>query len=151
MSTLLESVIIKKFHDLDKLELYKIMQLRIDVFVVEQDCVYQDLDGKDRTALHIMGRNEEDAIVATARILHENSKKVIIGRVVVEKKFRKYGLGKELMKQSISEIIRLYGNIQINIAAQKYLLNFYSSLGFVSSGKEYLEDGIPHVEMNLNL
>ena len=142
---------IKKFNELSTAEFHDIIQLRLAVFVVEQDCVYQDLDGKDRTALHIIGRNEEDAIVATARILDENSKKVIIGRVVVEKKFRKYGLGKELMKQSISEIIRLYGNIQINIAAQKYLLNFYSSLGFVSSGKEYLEDGIPHVEMNLNL
>ena len=142
---------IKKFNELSTAEFHDIIQLRLAVFVVEQDCVYQDLDGKDRTALHIIGRNEEDAIVATARILHENSKKVIIGRVVVEKKFRKFGLGKELMKQSISNIIRLYGNIQINIAAQKYLLNFYSSLGFVSSGKEYLEDGIPHVEMNLNL
>ena len=141
----------KTFNELNNKELYQILRLRSEVFVVEQDCVYQDLDGKDRTALHIIGRNEEDAIVATARILHENSKKVIIGRVVVEKKFRKYRLGKELMKQSISDIIRLYGNIQINIAAQKYLLNFYSSLGFVSSGKEYLEDGIPHVEMNLNL
>ena len=142
---------IKKFNELSTAEFHDIIQLRLAVFVVEQDCVYQDLDGKDRTELHIIGRNEEDAIVATARILHENSKKVIIGRVVVEKKFRKYGLGKELMEQSISDIIRLYGNIQINIAAQKYLLNFYSSLGFVSSGKEYLEDGIPHVEMNLNL
>lgn len=142
---------IKKFNELSTAEFHDIIQLRLAVFVVEQDCVYQDLDGKDRTALHIIGKNDEDAIVATARILHENSKKVIIGRVVVEKNFRKYGLGKELMKQSISEIIRLYGNIQINIAAQKYLLNFYSSLGFVSSGKEYLEDGIPHVEMNLNL
>ena len=144
-------IVAKTFYELNTQELYQILRLRSEVFVVEQDCVYQDLDGKDRTALHIIGRNEEDAIVATARILHENSKKVIIGRVVVEKKFRKYGLGKELMKQSISDIIRLYGNIQINIAAQKYLLNFYSSLGFVSSGKEYLEDGIPHVEMNLNL
>ena len=142
---------IKKFNELSTAEFHDIIQLRLAVFVVEQDCVYQDLDGKDRTALHIIGKNDEDAIVATARILHENSKKVIIGRVVVEKNFRKYGLGKELMKQSISDIIRLYGNIQINIAAQKYLLNFYSSLGFVSSGKEYLEDGIPHVEMNLNL
>ena len=142
---------IKKFNELSTAEFHDIIQLRLAVFVVEQDCVYQDLDGKDRTALHIIGKNEEDAIVATARILHENSKKVIIGRVVVEKNFRKYGLGKELMKQSISDIIRLYGNIQINIAAQKYLLNFYSSLGFISSGKEYLEDGIPHIEMNLNL
>ncbi len=142
---------IKKFNELSTAEFHDIIQLRLAVFVVEQDCVYQDLDGKDRTALHIIGKNEEDAIIATARILHENSKKVIIGRVVVKKNFRKYGLGKELMKQSISDIIRLYGNIQINIAAQKYLLNFYSSLGFVSSGKEYLEDGIPHVEMNLNL
>ena len=142
---------IKKFNELSTAEFHDIIQLRLAVFVVEQDCVYQDLDGKDRTALHIIGRNEEDVIVATARILHENSKKVIIGRVVVEENFRKYGLGKELMKQSISDIIRLYGNIQINIAAQKFLLNFYSSLGFVSSGKEYLEDGIPHVEMNLNL
>ena len=142
---------IKKFNELSTAEFHDIIQLRLAVFVVEQDCVYQDLDGKDRTALHIIGKNEEDAIIATARILHENSKKVIIGRVVVEKNLRKYGLGKELMKQSISDIIRLYGNIQINIAAQKYLLNFYSSLGFVSSGKEYLEDGIPHVEMNLNL
>ncbi|MAP01246.1 MAG: GNAT family N-acetyltransferase [Flavobacteriales bacterium] len=141
---------IKKFNELSTIEFHDIIQLRLAVFVVEQDCVYQDLDGKDTSALHMLGKTEKGEIIATARILIENSGKVIVGRVVVDDNYRKYGIGKELMKQTISDINRLMGNVQINISAQKYLLNFYTSLGFISTDNEYLEDGIPHVEMNLN-
>ncbi len=141
---------IKKFNELSTIEFHDIIQLRLAVFVVEQDCVYQDLDGKDTSALHMLGKTDEGEIIATARILIENSGKVIVGRVVVDDNYRKYGIGKELMKQTISDINRLMGNVQINISAQKYLLNFYTSLGFISTDNEYLEDGIPHVEMNLN-
>ena len=141
---------IKKFNELSTIEFHDIIQLRLAVFVVEQDCVYQDLDGKDTSALHMLGKTDEGEIIATARILIENPVKVIVGRVVVDGNYRKYGIGKELMKQTISDINRLMGNVQINISAQKYLLNFYTSLGFISTDNEYLEDGIPHVEMNLN-
>ena len=141
---------IKKFNELSTIEFHDIIQLRLAVFVVEQDCVYQDLDGKDTSALHMLGKTEKGEIIATARILIENSGKVIVGRVVVDDNYRKYGIGKELMKQTISDINRLMGNVQINISAQKYLLNFYTSLGFISTDNEYLEDGIAHVEMNLN-
>ena len=141
---------IKKFNELSTIEFHDIIQLRLAVFVVEQDCVYQDLDGKDTSALHMLGKTDEGEIIATARILIENSGKVIVGRVVVDDNYRKYGIGKELMKQTISDINRLMGNVQINISAQKYLLNFYTSLGFISTDNEYLEDGIAHVEMNLN-
>ena len=141
---------IKKFNELSTIEFHDIIQLRLAVFVVEQDCVYQDLDGKDTSALHMLGKTEKGEIIATARILIENPGKVIVGRVVVDVNYRKYGIGKELMKQTISDINRLMGNVQINISAQKYLLNFYTSLGFISTDNEYLEDGIPHVEMNLN-
>ena len=141
---------IKKFNELSTIEFHDIIQLRLAVFVVEQDCVYQDLDGKDTSALHMLGKTEKGEIIATARILIENPVKVIVGRVVVDGNYRKYGIGKELMKQTISDINRLMGNVQINISAQKYLLNFYTSLGFISTDNEYLEDGIAHVEMNLN-
>ena len=87
---------------------------------------YQDLDGKDTSALHMLGKTEKGEIIATARILIENPGKVIVGRVVVDDNYRKYGIGKELMKQTISDINRLMGNVQINISAQKYLLNFYT-------------------------
>jgi ElaA protein len=141
-------VLIKKFEELSTSELYAILQLRSEVFVVEQDCVYQDLDGKDDKALHVIGF-KEDRVAAYTRLFNAGDyfKEASIGRVVVSPKFRKDGYGVEIMKASIKAIQENYQDTTIRISAQKYLLKFYNSLGFVQEGQEYLEDGIPHVAM----
>jgi len=139
---------VKTFQELSTTELYKVLQLRSEVFVVEQDCVYQDLDGKDQKALHIIGYKEND-IAAYTRIFKPGDyfKEASIGRVVVSPATRKDGYGIEIMKASIKAVQENYSETIIRISAQKYLLKFYSSLGFVQEGEEYLEDGIPHVAM----
>ena len=141
---------IKHFNELSINEFHDLLQLRLEVFVVEQNCVYQDLDGKDPISFHVLGEDLNGKVVATTRIIPINELKVVVGRVVVNSAQRKDGIGKELMEETIQGITRLFGDVQINISAQKYLLNFYLSLGFVATENEYLEDGIPHIEMNLN-
>ena len=138
----------KTFKELTTDELYALLQLRSEVFVVEQDCVYQDLDGKDQKALHVIGY-KNDKIVAYTRIFKPGDyfKESSIGRVVVSPATRKDGYGIEIMKASINAVKENYNETVIRISAQKYLLKFYSSLGFVQEGEEYLEDGIPHVAM----
>lgn len=138
----------KTFQELTTNELYAILQLRSEVFVVEQDCVYQDLDFKDQKALHIIGF-KNDKVVAYTRIFKPGDyfKEASIGRVVVSPTTRKDGYGVEIMKASIKAVHENYNETFIRISAQKYLLRFYSSLGFVQEGEEYLEDGIPHVAM----
>jgi ElaA protein len=142
---------IKKFQELTSQELYDILQLRSEVFVVEQDCVYQDLDGKDKKALHIIGY-KDDKVVAYTRIFrsgdyfHEAS----IGRVVVKPLERKFGYGVDIMKASIAAVENLFKETTIHLSAQCYLKNFYNSLGFKEVGAEYLEDGIPHIGMTRN-
>jgi len=142
------TVEIKKFQELLVQELYDILQLRSEVFVVEQDCVYQDLDYKDQLALHIIGY-KETRIVAYTRVFKPGYyfKEASIGRVLVRKSERKYGYGLEIMKASIETIYKNFGNTAIHISAQKYLTKFYTSLGFKIVGEAYLEDGIPHVGM----
>ena len=139
---------IKKFNELTVEELYSILQLRSEVFIVEQNCVYQDLDGKDRDAWHLMGKEDEKLIAYTrlfpAGIAYDEPS---IGRVVTSPLKRKNGLGRELMKWSIGQCEKLFGKIPITIGAQLYLKKFYESLGFIVSGEEYIEDGIPHVTM----
>lgn len=139
---------IKKFNELDIQELYDVLQLRSEVFVVEQDCVYQDMDDKDQIALHIMGY-KNNKIVAYTRVFKPGDyfKEASIGRVVVRRSERKYGYGLKIMQASIEIIHKNYGVVPIHISAQKYLTKFYSSLGFAIIGEEYLEDGIPHVGM----
>ncbi|NJB71460.1 ElaA protein [Saonia flava] len=129
-------------------ELYDVLQLRSEVFVVEQDCVYQDLDGKDQKALHVIGK-KDNKIVAYTRIFKpgEYFIEASIGRVVVKKEERKYGYGQDIMKASIKAIEDRFKSPIIKISAQTYLKNFYTSLGFIEKGEEYLEDGIPHVTM----
>ncbi len=141
--------VLKKFENLSPLELYKIMQLRAEVFVVEQNCVYQDVDGKDLKSLHLFGTNESDEVIAYSRIVPAgiSFKEISIGRVVSSPKARGTRVGKELMKQSLEKIKELYGNVPIRIGAQCYLKKFYADLGFVAEGEEYLEDNIPHIEM----
>ena len=139
---------IKRFQELDAQELYDVLQLRSEVFVVEQDCVYQDMDYKDQLALHIIGY-KNNKIVAYTRVFKQGDyfKEASIGRVVVRKSERQYGYGLEIMEASIAIIFKNFGTMLIHISAQKYLTKFYTSLGFRVVGEEYLEDGIPHVGM----
>jgi len=140
---------LKSFDELTLSEFHDIIQLRLDIFVVEQDCPYLDLDGKDKIAYHFFGRTDEGKTVAYTRLFGPNEyfKEASIGRVVVHKDFRKDGLGYELMSKSIDAIEELYKTKTIKIGAQRYLTKFYESLGFVSTDEFYLEDGIPHVYM----
>jgi ElaA protein len=124
------------------------MRLRSEVFVVEQDCVYQDLDNKDQKALHVVG-SKDNKVVAYTRIFKPGDyfKNTSIGRVVVAADQRKYGYGKQIMLASLQAIEQRFPNTIVEISAQTYLLKFYTELGFERIGEEYLEDGIPHVKM----
>jgi ElaA protein len=145
--------VLKHFNELTPHELYFIMQLRNEVFVLEQNCIYQDADGKDPKAYHLMGFNENGQIMAYTRLLPAGISYVepSIGRVVTHADVRRSGAGKELMKQSINTCFNLFGQQNIRIGAQLYLLSFYESLGFKQIGKVYLEDGIEHIEMILEV
>lgn len=139
----------KQFEELSLLELYATMRLRQEVFVVEQDCPYIDADGKDLASWHLLGWQGEQ-LVAYTRLVPKGISYpdyVSIGRVVTDPSVRREGFGKVLMQQSILEIQRLFPNEPIKISAQSYLIRFYESFGFVSTGQEYLEDGIPHRAM----
>ena len=144
-------ILVKSFKELSTTELYNILQLRSEVFVVEQDCVYQDIDGKDDKALHIIGMVENE-IVAYTRCFKAGDyfKEASIGRVVVKESQRKFKRGNQLMNNSIEAIEKHYKTSIIKISAQCYLNKFYTNLGFKSIGEEYLEDGIPHVAMIKN-
>tara|TARA_R110000764_G_scaffold238215_1_gene335139 strand:+ start:181 stop:624 length:444 start_codon:yes stop_codon:yes gene_type:complete len=139
---------IKKFNKLTIQELYSILKLRSEIFVVEQDCVYQDLDGKDAKALHVIGI-ENNEIVAYTRVFKSGDYFDIasIGRVAVHKDHRKYGYGKDIMQASINVVNDKLKEQKIKISAQTYLSRFYTELGFKAIGEGYLEDGIPHIEM----
>ena len=139
---------IKRFNELSIQELYVILQLRSEVFVVEQDCVYQDLDNKDLDAYHVLGILDKE-IVAYARIFKPGDYflESSIGRIVVKKEFRKFQYGYKLVENSIQFIENNLQQNTILISAQSYLTKFYNSLGFIRVGEEYLEDGIPHIKM----
>ncbi len=140
---------IQTFEELSNYELYAIMQLRLAVFSVEQNCAYQDADGKDLKSLHLSGYNSKGDIIVYSRIVPPgiSFKEVSIGRVISSEKARGTGAGKELMKKSMEIIEKKFGKVPVRIGAQCYLINFYSSFGFEISGEEYLEDNIPHIEM----
>jgi len=139
---------IKKFVELTTEELYGLLQLRSEVFVVEQDCVYQDIDYKDQKALHIIGF-KNDKIVAYTRVFKPGDyfKYASIGRVVVAENERNFKYGYDIMEASIKAISTHYNESTIKISAQTYLTKFYNNLGFKQIGEEYLEDGIPHIAM----
>lgn len=141
-------IIVKTFSELNTNEVYDILQLRSEVFVVEQDCVYQDIDGKDQKALHIIGK-KEGKIIAYTRCFDAGDyfKKASIGRVVVEVSQRKFKYGHDIMKASIEAIKNNYQTDIIKVSAQVYLKKFYNSHGFNQVGEGYLEDGIPHIAM----
>ena len=144
-------ITIKTYNQLSLDDLYYILQLRSEVFVVEQDCIYQDVDGKDQKALHVIGK-KDNTIIAYTRIFKAGDyfKEASIGRVVVSKKERHQQYGELLMKASIQATEDNFGTIEIKLSAQKYLENFYNNLGFTTIGEPYLEDGIPHIAMVKN-
>jgi ElaA protein len=138
----------KKFGELTPEELYAALQLRNEVFVVEQNCVFQDADDKDQGSWHLMGF-ENEKLVAYTRIVPPELiyKEPSIGRVVTSPSVRGSGIGKILMKESINKLRSLFGNQPIRIGAQLYLKKFYEELGFKQVSDSYLEDGIPHIYM----
>jgi len=140
---------IKKFDALSAYELYAIFNLRLEVFVVEQACPYQDADGKDLKGYHLMGYDDQQRLIAYARLLPQNVSyaEVSIGRVVTSPLVRGKGAGQQLMKKALDAIVELFGNVDVRIGAQAYLQKFYESFGFVREGEEYLEDGIKHIIM----
>lgn len=141
--------IISHFNDISVDHFHDIAALRIKIFVIEQNCPYQELDGKDKDAFHLYYINQNNEVVAATRILPQGISydEVSIGRVVVDESYRGTGLGHEIMKQSMLFIKEQYGDVDVRLSAQKHLENYYGRHNFRSTGKEYLEDGIPHVEM----
>ncbi|MGG9960420.1 GNAT family N-acetyltransferase [Ferruginibacter sp. SUN106] len=142
---------LKKFDALSISELYAILQLRNEVFVVEQNCPYQDADNKDQESLHFMGW-DGDTLVAYTRIIPQGISytEASIGRVVTNSRYRGTGAGRQLMKLSIQNTLEQFNCTQIKIGAQLYLKKFYEGLGFVQCSEQYLEDNIPHIEMLLS-
>lgn len=145
------STSVKTFNELSITELYDLLQLRSEIFVVEQNCVYQDLDDKDQKAFHVMGF-KNDKIVAYTRIFKAGDylEQASIGRVVVKDAERKHGYGIDIMKTSIKVIEEEFKEKITALSAQTYLKRFYNSLGFKEVGEEYLEDDIPHILMIKN-
>lgn len=139
---------IKTFNEFNLDELYQVLQLRSEVFVVEQDCVYQDIDGKDQKALHVLGFKNNDLIAYTRCFDKGNYfEEASIGRVAVKENERKFGYGHDILKASTDVIESRFKTTRIKISAQKYLIKFYESHGFQQTGEGYLEDGIPHIAM----
>lgn len=138
---------LKKFDELSVYELYEILKLRSEVFVVEQDCVYQDLDDKDKLAYHLF-LQDGDEVIAVLRILPENVsyEDTAIGRVIVEKSHRGQGISRVMMQKAIDFITEDFGKSRIKLSGQAYLTEFYQSLGFRKVSDCYLEDGIEHFE-----
>jgi ElaA protein len=141
---------IKSFEDLSIHELYDILRLRSEIFVVEQNCVYLDLDGKDKKGLHLLGEFE-GKIVAYSRLFKPGISfdNASIGRVVVDAHYRDRKWGHDLMREAIAGIQSHFGESKITIGAQLYLKKFYESHGFVQTSEMYLEDDIPHIEMKM--
>mgnify|MGYP000223691494 FL=1 len=139
---------IKRFNELSTQELYELLQLRAEVFVVEQNCVYQDVDGKDQKALHVLGYYE-DALAAYTRIFNKGDyfEETSIGRVVTSPKYRSMKFGHDLMQVSIDAVKESFNETAITISAQEHLEKFYNAHGFIKSSDSYLEDDIPHIQM----
>jgi len=138
------------YHGIDKIspsELYDILKLRQDIFIVEQNCVYEDIDGLDESSQHLLLRISNE-LAAYSRIVPPEVKydEISIGRIVVKEKFRGNGYGKKIVLESIAHIAE-NGHKAIRIEAQAHLLQFYKDLGFKSAGETYILDGIPHLQM----
>lgn len=144
---------LKPFDELTLTELYELLRLRVAVFVVEQNCPFQDIDDTDNRAYHLLGYTEKGELAAYARLFDAgiSYEQVAIGRVAVALAHRRHGLGQEVMRQAVAQCEVLFGPQDIKIGAQLYLEGFYHSFGFVQCGEGYLEDGIPHIPMMRNL
>jgi ElaA protein len=140
---------VKSFEDLTSKELYSILQLRAEVFIVEQNCPYQDMDGKDSFSFHLLGTDADGKLIVYARILPADIsfREVSIGRVVSSPAVRRTGAGMELMEMALKVAEDKYGKVPVRIGAQLYLTKFYERFGFKQVSEMYLEDGIEHVEM----
>ncbi|WP_407411720.1 GNAT family N-acetyltransferase [Methanobrevibacter sp.] len=140
---------LKEFDELSLDELYEILKLRAEVFVVEQDCAYNDLDDKDQMALHLFLKDGGE-IIAVSRILPENVafEDMAIGRVIVKKEYRGHGIAKKIMQKAIDYIIKDLKKDKIRLSGQAYLVRFYEDLGFKKVSDVYLEDGIDHFEFS---
>lgn len=143
---------LKSFDQLSNLELYALLRLRSEIFVVEQRCIFQDMDGKDAFCHHLIG-TKDGVLMAYSRIVPPGVSYTYpsIGRVVVAAAGRGNMYGVELMEQSVKVVSEIYGNHNIRIGAQLYLKKFYESFGFIQSGDIYDEDGIDHIEMTKNV
>lgn len=139
---------IKSFEEITTSELYEIIKARVDVFVVEQNCPYPDLDGYDQKAIHLWAEKDHN-VLAYCRIFNKGIKypETSIGRVLTTEKARGKNLGKQLIQYAVETIENRFHTSEVRISAQDYLLKFYSGFGFEDTGKKYLEDNIPHTEM----
>lgn len=140
---------LKSWDELSLDEFYAISAERIAVFVVEQDCPYQDFDGKDQKSHHFWASNKEGEVMAYLRIVKPGVSydEVSIGRVLTAQSARGAGVGIALMKKGVEATLKLYGEVDIKISAQEYLIKYYEKFGFVAVGEGYLEDDIPHIAM----
>ena len=141
-------ILVKSFEELKNRELYELLELRAEVFVLEQDCAYQDLDGKDYTALHILAKKDSN-LIGYARVFKPGDyfEYASMGRIVVRKGYRAGGLGREIVIAAEEAIKNCFHATQIKLSAQTYLKKFYTDMGYKPIGEEYLEDGIPHIAM----
>lgn len=139
---------IKRFSELSNIELYKIIEARVDIFVVEQKCPFKECDNKDQDSYHLYYK-QVDEIAAYLRIIPAGISypEISIGRVLVKNKYRRKGLAKKMMKNAISFIRENFDSKTIKLSAQAYILKMYQDLGFEVVSEKYLEDGIPHYEM----
>ena len=143
----------KSFNELSNEELYKILQLRIEVFAVEQNVVYQDCDNKDFDSYHFTG-SQNNMLLAYCRIIPPDiayPKAASIGRVVTSPLARGQSLGKQLFEKSLEQLYKSFGNVPVIISAQAYLVKFYENFSFTSNGNIYIEDSIPHITMIKNI
>lgn len=141
--------ILKSFNELNVHQLYAILQLREEVFNIEQNCIYKDIDNKDKKCWHLMGFVDEQ-LIAYARLIPDGlsyTNFCSIGRVVTSPLYRKNNYGFLLMQEAMLKLNILFPSIDIKISAQSYLIDFYKKFGFVVNSEEYIEDNLPHIEM----
>jgi ElaA protein len=141
---------IKKFNDLTNEELYRLLELRFNVFVYEHEYIYNEFDGQDRDAIHIFYKDDE-AIVATIRVFKDSKDSAVMSRFIVKKDFRSKGLGKKIFEECLEYIKKNLSVSLLKLGAQEYYENFYGGFGFTKSSDVYMEGNSPHIRMRLKL